>query len=126
MIKCPNCDYHLDKDLKYIPYGGYCPNCGVHLVMTRKAQALLIITTLATVFIVPTIFKGENIGRLMIWVSMGVVLILPMGLNRIFGFKALKNSIPILTAKSAKVKRMAGGKISIILRLIIRPSPNRN
>lgn len=90
-IKCPNCGYHLERDLKYIPFGGHCPNCGVHLVMTRKAKAILVISTLSVMFIVPSIFKGENIGRLMIWVSMGVVLVLPILLNCIFGFKTIKN-----------------------------------
>lgn len=92
MIKCPNCACHLNKEIKAMPLGGYCPNCGVHLVMTKKSLVILILSIFFAAFIIPTIYKGENIGRLMIWVSMGVVLVLPMLLNRVFGFRADKLS----------------------------------
>jgi hypothetical protein len=91
-IKCPNCGYDLDREIKTMPFGGYCPNCGVQLVMTKKSKFILILITLSVLFIIPSIYRSEKIGRLMIWISMGVVFVLPMLLNRAYGFKADKNS----------------------------------
>lgn len=90
VIKCPNCKFDISKDVKYLPLGGYCPKCGSHLAMSWKTSVITLISGLALAFLLPTLLKDEEIGRLMIWTSIIVIFILPMSLTRVFGYRLVE------------------------------------
>lgn len=90
VIKCPKCKHDISKDVKYLPLGGYCPKCGSQLAMAWKTSVFTLISGLTLAFLLPTLLKNEEIGRLMIWISIIVIFILPMSFTRVFGYRLVE------------------------------------